>query len=261
MRSIDFQLLMLFWNLGLVDTLGMIKLCVNCGSQYLGVVLSSAAGNTTDLGVKSLLEPILGLGTSFNFVRSAATIVERRQRIATLASFLAASGGALTTDPTTNAAMGAAIASKISYMKAIMSRGGSEEIVEHYLIPGIHKFLINPIQERGLIVKKVVSPTQLIFQTNCELITKNIFSEHSTRRYTQVLGRKLGLSKNGNGFMKASKKLTLAKAASSYFLYLMSIVPAVLVSLLLIREAKRKHYHMMSQAHEKAIDVEFISID
>ena len=39
----EFQLLMIFWQLGLVDTFNVIKLYVNGGSQYLGVVLSSAA--------------------------------------------------------------------------------------------------------------------------------------------------------------------------------------------------------------------------
>ena len=60
---------MIFWNLGLVDTFSVLKLCVNCGSQYMGVVLSSAAGNSSNLGVRSLLEPILGLGTSYQFVQ------------------------------------------------------------------------------------------------------------------------------------------------------------------------------------------------
>ena len=126
--SKEFQLLMIFWNLGLVDTFSVVKLCVNCGSQYMGVVLSSAAGNSSDLGITSLLEPILGLGTSYQFVQVAATAVERRQRIATLAAFFAASGGALTTDPKTNAAIGASVASKIGYMKAILTRGGGCQI-------------------------------------------------------------------------------------------------------------------------------------
>jgi hypothetical protein len=51
----EFQLLMIFWNLGLVDTFSVVKLCVNCGSQYMGVVLSSAAGNSSDLGITSLI--------------------------------------------------------------------------------------------------------------------------------------------------------------------------------------------------------------
>jgi hypothetical protein len=59
MGSTEFQLLMIFWNLGLVDTFSVVKLCVNCGSQYLGIILSSAAGNSSDLGMTSLLEPIL----------------------------------------------------------------------------------------------------------------------------------------------------------------------------------------------------------
>jgi hypothetical protein len=37
----EFQLLMIFWKLGLVDTFNVIKLCVNGGSQYLGVIFSS----------------------------------------------------------------------------------------------------------------------------------------------------------------------------------------------------------------------------
>ena len=54
------------------------------------------------------------IGTSFwsrhRHVAAAATIAEKRQRIATLAAFLATSTAAVTTDPTTNAAVGGAIA-------------------------------------------------------------------------------------------------------------------------------------------------------
>lgn len=185
----EFQLLMLFWNLGLVDTFNVIKLCVNCGSQYMGIVLSSAAGNTSELGIKSALEPILGFGTSYQFVRTAATAVERRQRIATLASFLAASGGALTTDPTTNAAMGAAVASKIAYMKAILTRGGSQEIVEYVLIPSLKNFAITANTGKTSLVTPLLSPAQIEFQANCKRITQNIVREHTARRYINGLGK------------------------------------------------------------------------
>jgi hypothetical protein len=77
----EFQLLMIFWNLGLVDIFSVLKLCVNCGSQYAGIVLSSAAGNYSDLGITSLLEPILRLETSYQFVQAAATSAERHQRL------------------------------------------------------------------------------------------------------------------------------------------------------------------------------------
>jgi hypothetical protein len=76
----EFQLLMIFWQLGLVDTFSVLKLCVNGGSQYVGIVLSSAAGNYSDLGITSLVEPTLGLGTSYKFVKAAAA--ERHHRIA-----------------------------------------------------------------------------------------------------------------------------------------------------------------------------------
>ena len=172
----EFQLLMIFWQLGLVDTFSVIKLCINGGSQYLGVVLSSAAGNTTQLGVKTVLEPVLGLVTSYRFVNEIGiTAFERRKRIATLASFLSASAGALTTDPTTNAAMGAAIASKIAYMKAILgTRGGGSPSLMDYLIT----------------VTPVVNPAQIKLQETHKLIIQNLFQEHTARRYLYGLAQK-----------------------------------------------------------------------
>ena len=109
MTPTQFQILMLFWHIGLVDTFNVLKICLNGGSQYLSIVGTSAVGNASDFGIKSLLEPILGLGTSYQFVQSAATIAEKRQRVATLAAFLSSSICALTTDPATNIAMGSAI--------------------------------------------------------------------------------------------------------------------------------------------------------
>ena len=82
MTSTHFQILMLFWNMGLVDRVG-----------------TAAVENSSDLGIKTVLEPVLGLGTSYQFVRAAATAAERRQRIATLASFLAASAASIRTNP------------------------------------------------------------------------------------------------------------------------------------------------------------------
>ena len=156
----EFQLLMLFWNLGLVDTFSVIKLCVNCGSQYMGVVLSSA------------------------------TAIERRQRIATLASFLAASGGALTTDPTTNAAMGAAVASKIVYMRAILTRGGGNSNIAKSISS-------SSLKEFAIIVDSVktpvldIHPYRIEFTNNSKMIIDNIFHEHTARRYLQGSAQKI----------------------------------------------------------------------
>ena len=41
----QFQFLLILWKMGVVDTFGVMKICANCGAQYMGVVLSSAAGN------------------------------------------------------------------------------------------------------------------------------------------------------------------------------------------------------------------------
>ena len=61
----EFQLLMIFWKLGLVDTFSVLKLCVNCGAQYTGLTLGEAAGYMGDIGPSVLLAPVQGLGTSY----------------------------------------------------------------------------------------------------------------------------------------------------------------------------------------------------
>lgn len=84
----------------------MVKFCVNSGSQYLAVVIAASAGNVFDIGPKVLLEPVLGLGMSAQFITAAKTAAERRDRILTLLSFFSTSAAALTTDPATNLAVG-----------------------------------------------------------------------------------------------------------------------------------------------------------
>lgn len=180
----EFQFLILLWKMGVVDTFNVLKICANCGSQYMGIVLSSAAGNFSDIGPKVLLEPVLGLGTGYQFVKAAATAAERRQRIATLASFLAASGGALSTDPTTNGAIGAAVASKIGYMRAILARGGGSQ---HILNPSLKDFTIVV----DSIKTPMVHPYRAQFTDNCKITINNMFQEHTARRYLQSSTQKL----------------------------------------------------------------------
>lgn len=45
--------------------------------------------NFTDIGPKVFLEPVFSIGTGIQYVVAAATIDKKRQRIATLAAFLA----------------------------------------------------------------------------------------------------------------------------------------------------------------------------
>jgi len=113
-----------------------------------------------------------------------AAAAERRQRIATLASFLAASGGALSTDPTPNGAIGAAVASKIGYMRAILARGGGSQ---HILNPSLKDFTIVV----DSIKTPMVHPYRAQFTDNCKITINNIFQEHTDRRYLYGSTQKL----------------------------------------------------------------------
>ena len=130
-----------FWQIGLVDTYSLIQFCVNSCSQYGAIVVGAAAGNFSDIGPKVFIEPLLGLGTSYQFIKAATTAIERRKRIATLASFLATSTSALTTDPATNAAVGGAISAKIAYMRTILDTRGGDTFITYKLLPGLKKYL------------------------------------------------------------------------------------------------------------------------
>ena len=251
----EFQLLMIFWQLGLVDTFNVIKLCVNGGSQYLGVILSSAAGNTTQLGVKTLLEPILGLGISYQFIM-AVDAVERHKRIATLASFLSASAGALTTDPTTNAAMGAAVASKIAYMRAILAtRGGSQQLLEYVLTPSLKNYLmknysitVNPV------VTPLLSPAQIQLQETNKLIIKNMFQEHTAHRYLQRSAQEIKtVAPSYLAPMVAASTTVNTTAVVGWFLGVGLVGLTTLGALCLFQYAERRRWQ--NQNDEVVIDV------
>ena len=64
--------LLFFWQVGLVDSFSMIKFCVNAGSQYGAIVVAAAAGNFSEIGPKTLFEPVFGLGTSYQTVFSVS---------------------------------------------------------------------------------------------------------------------------------------------------------------------------------------------
>lgn len=176
--------------MGLVDTLNVLKICTNCGSQYISIVLSSAAGNFSEIGPTALLEPVLGLGTGIQYVAAAVTIAEKRQRAATLAAFLAASAAAVTTDPVTNTAMGATVASKIGYMKAIIIRGGGNNTVAKSISS-------SSLKEIVVFVNSVKTPVLDIhsyrtqFAYNSKLIITNMFQEHNARRCFQASAQKI----------------------------------------------------------------------
>ena len=59
--------MLFFWKVGLVNIFSLIQFCINSGTQYGAIVAASAAGNFFDIGPKVLFEPIIGLGTSYQF--------------------------------------------------------------------------------------------------------------------------------------------------------------------------------------------------
>lgn len=127
------------------------------------------------------MEPITGLGTGYQFVRAAQTAAERRSRIATLAAFLAASGrGAVTSDVPTNGALGAAVASHISYMRGILAREGGATGCKLTKLQSSFKA---PVFEIDLFRAQ--------FDSNCKIIIHNIFKEQATHRYLQVSTNKI----------------------------------------------------------------------
>ena len=136
---------------------------------------------------KVLFEPILGIGTSFQFIRAAKTLADRRARIATLAAFLSTSASAaITTDPSTNFGVGSAVASKISYMRVILARGGSQPVVEYILVPGV-KYFVTPESLAG----PTVDPKRINKREKSRIIIENMFREHTSRRYTNGLARRV----------------------------------------------------------------------
>lgn len=183
MDYFHFQMLVFLWQAGLVDTLTVVQLFVNSGCQYLTIVGGSAVGSKPSL--KVFLEPILGLGTGCQYVLAAATDAEKRRRAAILASFLASSASALTTDPNTNMAMGTAVAGKINYMRAELARGGSFQMIQQYAV--------NPSPRHVTMIAKAIKNEcyRVEFVRNCQTSINNMFESHATHRYIQASSQQI----------------------------------------------------------------------
>ena len=81
-----------------------------------------AAGYIDDIGSGVLLAPVKGLGIGYQYVRAAQGAMEKRARIAILASFMAMSDRATLTDSATNAVVGRTILSFIGHMKSVIEK-------------------------------------------------------------------------------------------------------------------------------------------
>lgn len=115
------KIMVLLWQVEIIDSLTLLQFCINCGVQYTGLTLGEAARYTGDIGPGVFLAPVKGLGTGYQYAQ-AAQGAEKRARIATLTSFMAMSGRATLTNPATNAAAGGTIASFIGHMNSVLEK-------------------------------------------------------------------------------------------------------------------------------------------
>lgn len=60
------ETILLFWQLLLVDTFG--QSWIKIGSEYEAILVTVAARNFFKISPKVLLESVLGLGTSYQFI-------------------------------------------------------------------------------------------------------------------------------------------------------------------------------------------------
>lgn len=72
----QFHLLMIFWKVGLADTFNVFKLCVNCVSQYVDIVLASAVENFYEISRKVSLEPVFKLGMGYQFIKQLSLLLK-----------------------------------------------------------------------------------------------------------------------------------------------------------------------------------------
>lgn len=188
--------MLVFWQLWVIDS--FMQFFLNAGTQYGSIVLGSAAvGNHSEIGLKVLFEPILGLGTSYRFVKAAQTVAERRARITTLAIFLSVcASSSIRLDPATNIAMGSAIATKIAPPRVILARGGATKAVYSPL------YILKP----SLIVldsvkSPVVHPYQTQFTAQSKMIIDNMFRARSC---SSLLYSKFSIQNNWTHFTSAN---------------------------------------------------------
>lgn len=126
-----------------------------------------------------LLEPISCFVTSYQFIQAAKNVGERKVRICTLAAFLSTSlETAIQTDPSTNTALGAIIASKISYIKAILARRGGKKLIKLVYSSALKKAYV-----LDLVKISIFNVHEYQYNNNSKIIIKNMFREHENNRY------------------------------------------------------------------------------
>ena len=103
---------------------------------------AQAVGNSSYVSPTVVFEPLIGLATSFHYIRLGKSW-ELRERVATVAAYLFVSlQTALHGTPTSNGAIAGAAVCELERMRAVIktTRGGGAQFVDYFLIPGLKKF-------------------------------------------------------------------------------------------------------------------------
>lgn len=85
--------------------------------------------------------------------------------------------------------MGAAVASKIGYMKAILARGGSSQIQQYISTPSLKDFVIVVDSIKTPVLENHAYRRQ--FTYNCKISIDAMLQDHTARRYCQGSAQKI----------------------------------------------------------------------
>ena len=164
------------YRIGIIDAFSMLKFSINVGAQYLSCVGCSCVGN--DTYIQKIFEPIVGLSVAYEYIKDASNALDKRKRIQTVAAFLAVSFQTTSLDPVTNIAIGAAVNSKIEYMRncIVKNRGGYINILSRtsVKIRSNSMFLVQePVKSVSLIKHLGMSLIKNPTTTHISHISKN----------------------------------------------------------------------------------------
>ena len=199
-------------------------------------MVSGADGNFTHISPKILLEPVFGLGTAYQFIQSASLTDEKRRRVATLASFLLTSVTAVNSDPSTNAAVGAAVGCQLNHMKKILNntRGGASQFTMNFSFKHSTSIIDS-------IKTPTIHPYRAQFSSNCNIAINNMFQQHTTCRYIQGCNQKFrAIAPAYMAPLSSSAKISAIKLNSWAFFGFGIIAFSILESLYLFKRVKYK---------------------
>lgn len=221
------RIILLLWQLEVVDTFTMLQFFVNAGSQYFSIVGASAAGNFSEINPRILLEPVVGLRTAVKFIQTGHAS-ERYIRIATVASLLSSSATTISRDPASNMALGAVISAEINHMRRIIAQrrgatGIQDGIQEYFLIPSLknhvvnqvtNPILLNPVENQEIPKLLMPTPVQRKFHENCDRIRQNMFWNHKNRCPMQMSIQKIKLNEFSKTSLCSVSTITSSKLTS-----------------------------------------------